>query len=153
MNELATAREALLAEAIGDLSGLVDRLDAVAPAIDASREALVRSAAGVAQQVSSLEARMAGIVENAKTVAARHMALRADELARSASEAQTRAMEEAARALFRTELGPALQRLAVPVNHLADRCTPLGERWLAHAATAVLASALSWALAAWLWVR
>jgi hypothetical protein len=79
-----------------------------------------------------------------------------DEMARSSLDAQTRAMEEAARMLFRTEVGPALQRVAVPLQHLADlahRGARPWEHWLTHAATAVAASALTWMLAAWLWAR
>ena len=79
-----------------------------------------------------------------------------DEIARSAGEAQTRAMEEAARMLFRTEVGPALQRVAVPLQHMADlahRGAHLWQRWLTHAATAFVASGLTWAVAAFLWVR
>lgn len=39
--------------------------------------------------------------------------------ARSSLDAQTRAMEEAARMLFRTEVSPALQRVALLWQHLA----------------------------------
>lgn len=156
MSELTTAREALLAEAIGEVARLVERLEAVAPVMDASREALIRSGESIAGQVSSFEARMAGIAENAKVQAVKHIARRTDEVARSSLEAQTRAMEEAARMLFRTELGPALQRLALPLQQLTDiarRGARPWQHWLTHAATAVAASALTLALAAWVWPR
>jgi len=63
---------------------------------------------------------MAGITENAKAQAVKHIARRTEDFARSSAEAQILAMEEAARMLFRTEVGPALQRVAVPLQHLAD---------------------------------
>jgi len=153
VSDLTTAREALLAEVLGEVARLTERLEAVAPALDASREALVQSGENFAGQVGSFETRMVTIIENAKTVAVRHIAQRTDELARSSSEVQTRAMEEAARALFRSELGPALQRLAARLHPLPQQGSVPFERWLTHAATAAVASALTWALAAWVWAR
>jgi hypothetical protein len=156
MSDLSTAREALIAEAIGEVARLVERLEAVVPTLDASREALIRSGENIAGQIGAFESRMAGITENAKVQAVKHIARRTDEMARGALDAQTRAMEEAARALFRAEVGPSLQRLVMPLQHLADlahRGARPWDRWLTHAATAALASALTWALAAWPWAR
>ena len=151
-----TAREAFIVETLGEVAALIDRVEAVAPALDASRLALINASMELAGQVTAFESRMAGITENAKVQAVKHIARRTDEMARSSLDAQTRAMEEAARMLFRTEVSPALQRVAVPLQHLADlahRGARPCERWLTHAATAVVASALTWALAAWLWAR
>ena len=156
MNRPSTAREALIVEAIGEVAALIDRVEALAPALDASRLALVRASGELAGQVVAFENRMAAITENAKVQAVKHIARRTDEMARSSLDAQTRAMEEAARALFRTEVSPALQRLVMPLQHLADlahRGARPWERWLTHAATAAVASALTWVLAAWLWAR
>ena len=76
---------------------------------------------------------------------------RTDELARSSGEAQLRAMQSAAMTLFRDELHPALQRLAGSLQQQSRLARV--ESWLTHAAVAILASALSWAMAAWLWAR
>ena len=156
MSNLSTAREAFITEALGEVATLLDRVEAVAPALDASRQALINASTELAGQVTAFESRMAGITENAKVQAVRHIARRTEEIARSSAEAQTRAMEEAARMLFRTELGPALQGVAMPLQHLADlahRGAHPWRSWLTHVATAALASALTWAVAAWLWVR
>lgn len=156
MNGTSSAREALIAEALGEMAALIDRVEAVGPALDGSRLALVHASAELAGQVTAFESRMAGITENAKVQAVKHIARRTDEITRVSAEAQTRAMEEAARMLFRTEVGPALQRVAMPLQHLADlahRGAHPWQQWLTHAATAVAASALTWALAAWLWAR
>lgn len=69
----------------------------------------------------------------------------------SSSEAQLRAMQTAAMTLFRDELHPALQRLAGSLQQQSRLARV--ESWLTHAAVAILASALSWATAAWLWAR
>ncbi|WP_088284154.1 hypothetical protein [Ideonella sp. A 288] len=156
MNGPSTAREAFIVETLGEVAALVDRVEAVTPVMDASRHALVNASTELAGQIIAFENRMAGITENAKVLAVKHIARRTDEMARSSLDTQARAMEEAARTLFRAEIGPSMARLAVPLHHLVD----LAERgarpwdvWLTHAATAVLASALTWALAAWLWAR
>jgi hypothetical protein len=153
LNRPSTAREAFIVETLGDVAALLDRVEAVAPALDASRLALINASTELAGQVSAFESRMAGITEHAKVQAVKHIARRTDEMARSSLDAQTRAMEEAARLLFRTEVGPALQRVALPLQQwtdLAQRGARPWQRWLTHAATAVVASALTWALAAWL---
>lgn len=156
MNGTGSAREALIAEALGEVAALLDRMEAVGPALERSRLALIHASSELAGQVTAFESRMAGITENAKVQAVKHIARRTEEIARGSAEAQTRAMEEAARILFRTEVGPALQRVAMPLQHLADlahRGAHPWQYWLTHAATAVVASGLSWALAAWLWAR
>lgn len=156
MNTASSAREALIVETLGEMAALLDRVEAVAPALDASRLALINASTELAGQVTAFESRMVGITENAKAQAVKHIARRTDEIARVSADAQTRAMEEAARMLFRTEVGPALQRVAVPMQHLADlahRGAHPWQHWLTHAATAVVASGLTWAVAAFLWVR
>lgn len=152
MSGPSTAREAFIVETLGEVAALLDRVEAVAPALDASRLALINASTQLAGQVTAFESRMTGITENAKVQAVKHIARRTDEIARGSTEAQTRAMEEAARMLFRTEVGPALQRVAMPLQHLADlahRGARPWERWLTHVATAVAASGLTWALAVW----
>ena len=156
MNGTSSAREALIAETLGEMAALLDRVEAVAPALDASRLALANASTELAGQITAFESRMAGITENAKMQAVKHIARRTEEITRVSAEAQTRAMEESARMLFRTEVGPALQRVAMPLQHLADlahRGAHPWQHWLTHAATAAAASAVTWALAAWLWAR
>lgn len=156
MNSPSTAREALLVEMIGEMATLLDRLEAVAPLLETNRLALISAGDDLAGQVTSFEGRMNRVTDNAKVHAIKHIARRTDEMARTSMEAQTRAMEAAARALFSNEFGPALQRLALPVHGLAElahRAARPWDRWLTHAATALVASGLSWGLAAWVWAR
>ena len=156
MSDLVTAREQLMAVAIGQLGELLDRLDALAPKLDASQLALRLVSAELSEQVTAYAKRMADITENAKVQTVKHIARRADEMARGTVDTQTRAMEEAARVVFRNEVGPALQRVTLPLQDvaaLARKGARPWEGWLLHAATAVLASAISWAMAAWLWLR
>lgn len=65
-------------------------------------------------------------------------------------------MEEAARTVFRNEVGLAMKRVTVPLQDvatLARRGARPREGWLLHAETAALASVISWAMAAWMWLR
>lgn len=156
MNRPSTAREALIVEAIGEVAVLIERVEAAATTLDTSRLALTEAGAALAGQLAAFENRVTGITEHAKVQAVRHIARRTDELARSSMDAQMRAMEEAARGAFREEVGPALQRLVMPLQHLAElanRGAHPWDCWLTHAATAVVASALTWALATWLMAR
>jgi hypothetical protein len=148
VNRPGTAREALIVEALGEVAALIDRVEAVAPAMGAAREALVQASAALAGQLVAFDSRMTAITENAKVQAVRHIARRTDEMARNALDTQTRAMEDAARTLFRTELGPALQRVVMPLQRLVDRVERPWECWLTHAATAAAASTATWLLVA-----
>lgn len=156
MNRPSTAREALIVEAIGEVAVLIERVEAAAATLDASRIAMIDAGAALAGQLAAFENRVTGITEHAKVHAIKHIARRTDEMARSSMDMQTRAMEEAARGVFRAEVGPALQRLVMPLQHLAElakRGAHPWDCWLTHAATAVVASALTWALTAWLMTR
>ena len=156
MSDLVTAREELMAVAIGDLGALLDRIETMAPQLDASRMELLRTSTELGEQVEAYSRRMNEITENAKVQAVRHIARRADEMARGTVDTQTRAMAEAARMVFHNEIGPTLQRVTLPLQEVAAMARKGArpwERWLLHTATAVLASAISWAMAAWLWLR
>lgn len=156
MSDLTTTREALMAEAIGDLGKLLDRVETLVPTLEARQLELVQASADLAGQVNAYAIRIEDITENMKSQAVKYMARRADELVRATVDTQTRAMEEAARTVFRSEVGPTLQRMVQPLQDVADmarRGARPWEWWLLHAATAVLSSALSWGMAAWLWLR
>jgi hypothetical protein len=152
VNGPSTAREALIAEAIGDLARLLDRTETIQKAMAESREAFVNAHVQLAAQLGAFDVQVAAITEKAKVEAVKHIFLRTDEAARRMIAAQTQAMTESGQALFKSEIEPALQRLAVPLWHLAKRMDRRWERWLAHAATALTASALSWTVAL-LWLR
>ena len=156
MSDLVTAREELMAVAIGDLGTLLDRFEKLAPQLEASRMELLSTSTELAEKVEVYSKRMDEITENAKLQAVKHIARRADEMARRTVDTQTRAMEEAARVVFRNEIGPTLQRVTLPLQEvvaMVRKGARPWEGWLLHAATAVLSSAISWGMATWLWLR
>lgn len=152
----STAREALIVETLGDMAALVDRVEALVPALQETRQALIDASAQLSGQLRAFEERMTTITENAKVQAVRHIAQRTDEMARKSMHVQALAIADAARTSLGTEIRPTLQGLVAPLQHLAhlahQRERPW-ERWLMHVATAAVASAASWVAAAWLWIR
>lgn len=152
----STAREALIAETLGAIAPLIERVQAVVPELESSRAALLQASEALAAQADAFERRMAALADHAKLHAVQHIARRTDELARVSLAAQRRAMEDAARTAFRAEAEPALQRLVAPlqrVGDLAHEAAHPWQRWLAHAATAALSCSLTWALASGLGCR
>jgi hypothetical protein len=153
VNHPGTAREALLAEAIGDLARLLDRAEALQPAMLESRQSLVEAHAQLTGQLAAFDAHITALAEKAKVQAVKHILARTEEAARRSVDAQTRAMTEAAQTLFRAQIEPALQRLSWPLQQLVQRVDRPREQWLTHAATAAAACAATWMLAAYLWAR
>ena len=148
MNGPSTAREALIAEAIGELGRLLDRAAALDAAIAESRERLAEAHAQLAEQL----AQVAEVTEHTKVQAVKHILVRTDEAAQRAVFVQARAMHEAAQALFRSEIEPALKQLAAPLREAVQRLNRRSN-WLVLVTTAVASSGLTWSLAYWLWNR
>jgi hypothetical protein len=151
MNHLSTtAREALIAEVIGDVARLLDRVDALAPVILEAERSLLAATERLDDQIHSFETRMTTIIENAKVQAVNHIVRRTAEVAGRAADAQRRAMEEAASALFKAQVESSLQRLVASLRHLLERADRPWDCWMTHAATAVVASATTLVVATWL---
>lgn len=147
MTPPTTAREALIAEAIGDVAKLLNRVEAVAPVLDDACEALLLASTTLREDLAGFERRMAAITENAKTQTAKHIAAQTDEAARRSIDQQSRAMADAARVAFGAELGATMQRLQTTLRPLLDRRERPWEGWLTHAAAAAAASVATWILA------
>ena len=148
MNHPGSAREVLIAEALGDLARLLERAEALQPAMLESRQALVEAHVRLADQLATFETHVAALTEKAKVQAVKHILARTDEAARQSVQMQTLAMTEAAQAVFKEEINQVLQRRSLPHQHQ--------QRWgqlLGHAVTAAVASLLTWALAAHLWAQ
>jgi ABC-type transporter Mla subunit MlaD len=145
-----TAREALLAEALGELGQLLDRLEDVAPRIDAAAHTLNLAAGRLDTQARELDRHLASFAERVQVQAVRHIACRTDELARHSLTLQTRAMEAAALAAFERAAEGAHQRVpkqAASAGDLPGSVTANG--WLIALVSALLSSAATWWLAWW----
>jgi hypothetical protein len=135
----STAREALIAEALGQLAELTARVEAVLPALDRARCALIEANAALLGRLETLEGRASdladGVINGAKQRAVEDVARHADAAARQSALRQVQAMNAAAGVLFARELEPRLQRLAASLQRLGERVESPWERWLIHAAT------------------
>lgn len=150
MNHPSTAREALFAEALGEVAALIERVETLAPVLDETCAALQLASKTQRDELAGFERRMAAITEHAKTQTVRHLAARTDEAARRSIDQQSRAMADAARVAFGAELGATLQRLQTTLQPLIERRQQHWEPWLTHIAVAVAASAATWVLALYL---
>ena len=153
MSQPGSVREVLIAEALGDLANLLDRAEALQAAMLESNQGFLDARTELADQLAAFESHVAALTEKAKVQAVRHILARTDEAARRSVDTQTRAMADAAQALFRAEIDPALQRLASPLRQWMERVERPWHQWPTHAATSAAASALTWLLAAWMWGR
>ena len=144
-----TTREALIVEALGEAAKLIRQVEALAPALDESRQALADAHSGLAGQLAAFEAHVLALTEKSKVVAVKHLLARTEEAARRSADLQSRAMADAARVAFGAELGAALQRL----KSLHQGPERRWEWWLTHAAAAATASAGTLMLTVTLWAR
>ncbi len=147
MNAPGSAREVLIAEAIGDLGRMIDQVQALQASMVDSRQALVDAHTQLADQFATFQTQVVGLTERSKVVAMKHILARTEEAARQSADLHSRAMADAARVAFGAEIGAALQRMKALHEHQGPRW----EQWLTHAAAAVTASAgtLMWAVTVW----
>lgn len=139
MSRAGSAREALIAEALGELGVLLDRIEALRPLMEGACQQLT-------EQAFAAEERIAQTKESAAAEVLQRVEGRADELAARTSARHTRAMGIAARAIFRAELGAALQRLALAIDQRAKQ-GGRQQSWWWHALTALAVAAATWAVA------
>jgi len=153
MTHPGTTREALIAEALDDAAKLLLQVEALAPALDQSRQALADAHSGLTGQLAAFEAQVTSLTKRDKVQAVKHVVARTDEAARRSIELQARAMADAARVALGAELGATLQRLQTAAQPPAEPSRRCWEPWLTHAAAAAVASAATWTAAVVLWAR
>ena len=149
MSDPVTAREALLIEAIGEVSNLIDSVDRLTPELQEMRCEIDRASTGLRESLAAFEGQVLALTEKSKVVAVKHILARTEEAARQSAEMHSRAMADAARVAFGAEVGAALQRLKT----LHERPGRRWEQWLTHAAAAATASAGTLMLTVTLWAR
>ena len=149
MSDPVTAREALLIEAIGEVSNLIDSVDRLTPELQEMRCEIDRASTGLRESLAAFEGQVLALTEKSKVVAVKHILARTEEAARQSAEMHSRAMADAARVAFGAEVGAALQRLKT----LHERPGRRWEQWLTHAAAAATASAGTLMLTLTLWAR
>ena len=144
MNRSTTAREAL----IGDIAELLDRAEALIPAMADSREKLADAANQLAAYVEPFKTHMVGVAGEAGKAAVEHIYRRTNEIAAESLRTQTQAMNEAARTIIDKEIGPPLRQLAASLHVLIERTRrPQWETWATYAATGTVSATLALSIA------
>lgn len=95
MTHPSTTREALIGEALDDAARLLRQVEALAPALDPSRQAPADAHGGPAGQLAALEAQVTALPERAKVRAVKHVLARTDEAARRPVELHVQGMADA----------------------------------------------------------
>ena len=147
MTDPATLREALIAEAIGDVARMNQRLEVLAPLLDEKADRLNQAVRGLGDAVVSFDNRVAAISERAKLQTAQYMATRAEELTRKLVAQNSQAMADAARIAIGAELGATLHCWQAVMQPLIERAARPWETWLGYAAALSTGTLLGWLLA------
>jgi hypothetical protein len=153
MSDPVAAREALIIEAIGEASNLIESVERLIPELQEMGRKFDRANAGLGDSLAAFEAQVIALTEKAKVQAVKHIVTRTDEAARRSIDLQGRAMADAARVALGGELGATTQRLQSAIQSLVERPGRRWERWLTHAAAAATASAVTWISAVMLLAR
>lgn len=144
MNGPASAREALIVEALGEVAQLLDRVEALTASMEAGHSGLANASAELSGKLNLFEARMASVTQQVQTRAIEHIVRHTNEATRLSVEVQTRAMNDAARQAFTAHVDSTLARLTVSVRHLIQVANRPWEFWLTHVATAVASALITW---------
>ncbi len=153
MSVPSTSREVLIVETLTEAARLLEAIQALAPKLDASRQALADAHRGLADQMTDFHKQVIGLCDKAKLQAVTYILARTDEAAKRAIELQGRAMTEAARAAFEAEVNVALQRLRQVQLAMEKARGAWWEPWFTHAVAAGFGSAVTWALITTPWAR
>jgi uncharacterized protein (DUF3084 family) len=140
----------LIAEALGDLAQLLDRLEAVGPTLDASRQALLAASNALARQAPLLEDHHNAATQKATAAAVRHIERRTSEFTRTTIEAQRKVMETAAKDLFIEHLNPQLRLLVEPLREMRERLKHPAVSLLVYGTAVIMGAALTEVVEVWL---
>jgi hypothetical protein len=139
----ATAREALIAELIGDVAHLLNRVEALTPRMDTAQQGLARAANNLGLVIKPFQERISAIGVETATKAVEHIRHRSGEIARNCADEQIRSMTDAARAIFSKEIEPPLRRLEASAERIVKQVERRWDSWLMYASTAISSASLS----------
>jgi len=140
-SRVASAREALIAELIGQLEELVNRVEALPATLDNAREAMNQARWDLHCQVDPLHHQMAAAIQQSKDIALKDLQVATYDYAADSMERQTAAMTQVARTIVAEKIEPSIKRLAGSLEELAQRIDRQWRwSWLTHGAS-VLATA------------
>ena len=141
MNAPRTSREALIAEMLGDLDTLLDRMEALPQLVAAAEEKLAATITVLNQAGDKYRMAVTVFNEHAKTDLAEYLDRKAVEISSKTVEEQRAAIQEAARMAFRSEASVKAANLARALSEEAqDFRQSVWSRLIEHTVTALIAS-------------
>lgn len=147
MSGPATAREALIVEALGEVARLLDRLDGQRSALENASLALSRANTEFDDRLETFGSRMATLAQHVQIKAAEHIIRRSNQAANDSLNSQQRAIEAAVRVAFSAQLDSKLTRLTLALETANQRAARAWDHWLALIATGVASAACTWLIA------
>jgi len=135
MGSSNTTREALLAELIGDVGTLIDRVNAMQASMETTRRAMADAAWTLDTGVGMFQDQVVAAAKKSKETTVEDVTQTIYRLTRSSMDQQKEAMRESARSIVSDEVGPTLRELAESLKALVARLDRPWEGWLIHVAT------------------
>jgi len=144
MNAPRTAREALIAEMLGDLDTLLARVEALPAAVGAAEERLGATVAALHDAGDKYRLAVTAFNEQAKADLTEYLDLKTAQVAAKTIDEQRAALQEVARAAFRSEASDKAASLGLVLGEAAKEFRrSMGSRVMEHAITALIASAFT----------
>jgi hypothetical protein len=140
MSRLATAREELIAIAVGDQAVLLDRLEALIPLLNETRSSLVDAARELVAKVQPLRSAMHQIAADEQSAAIRYIREQVENTAIHYRRLEIEALQAAGRAVLKDEVGKTLQKAVASLQDLVVE-TKRREVLRTHVMTAVVSAA------------
>jgi hypothetical protein len=141
----STAREALIIEAIGEVARLINQVEALAPEMEETCQALHRSDAKLQQTLAGFEARLAAISERAKTQAVQDLRTHLKDSAQQVGVQLYGALAAAAQQAFQGQIGATVKGQQLVLKDLQALLQELAQQrderwipWATHAAATCL---------------
>lgn len=144
MNAPRTTREALIAEMLGDLDKLLDRVEALPAAVAAAEQSITGTVTALNEAGDKYRMAVTAFNEQAKADLSEYLDLKTTQIATKTVEEQRAALQDAARAAFRSEASDKAASLGLALGEAAKEFRrSMSMRLMEHAITALLASGIT----------
>jgi hypothetical protein len=152
MSRLATAREELIAVAVGDLAVVLDRLEALTPLVNQARSGLVDAARELGAKVEPFKHAMHQVAADEQYAALHYMREHVGNTISCYREGEIYALKTAGRQVLEEEVGKSLKKLIASLQDLvfeAKRKEVLRTHVITALASSAITSGLLYLLQKW----
>ena len=146
MGRASDSREVLIAEALGDFVKVLDRIEAVRPALDKGCGELRLATDRLLGSLEPFQKRMLVLAVEIQEQVVAKIVEQANLNVQHTVDVATRAMKETARRIFTDEIGPSLSLVADELRAANVRKVPAWKAWLTHGAAAASAAGCTYVL-------